>query len=100
MKDSKAATVSRNYSLDLLRIVAILMIILFHACCGPINYNFLNDFNKVIFSFLLHFGQIGVTLFMLITGYFSYKSTKSIKIKLFIFYIVFGFSSYLIFYYS
>lgn len=78
----KTVVTSRNYSLDLLRIVAMLMIVLFHACCGPINYNFLNDFNKVIFSFLLHFGQIGVTLFMLITGYFSYKSTKKHKDKI------------------
>ena len=82
MKNNKVATVSRNYSLDLLRIVAMLMIVLFHACYGPINYNFLNDFNKIIFSFLLHFGQIGVTLFMLITGYFSYKSTKKHKDKI------------------
>ena len=29
MKNNKAATVSRNYSLDLLRIVAMLMIVLF-----------------------------------------------------------------------
>ncbi len=82
MKDNKIATDSRNYSLDILRIVAMFMIVLFHACCGPINYNFLNNFNKVIFSFLLHFGQIGVTLFMLITGYFSYKSTKKHKDKI------------------
>lgn len=82
MKNNKAATVSRNYSLDLLRIVAMVMIIFFHACSGPIKYGLLGNTNQIFFSFFLHFGQIGVTLFMLITGYFSYKSNKKHKDKI------------------
>lgn len=82
MKNNKVAVSSRNYSLDLLRILAILMIILFHACCGPIKYNLLGETNQIFFSFFMHFGQIGVTLFMLITGYFSYKSNKKHKDKI------------------
>jgi len=67
----------RNYSLDFLRIVAILMIIIFHVCYKALIFDNLSGFNKLIVAFFLHFGEIGVNLFMLITGFFLYKSSSS-----------------------
>lgn len=72
----------RNYSLDLLRIVAIIMIIIFHVCYKGLIFENLSGFNKIIVAFLLHFGEIGVNLFMLITGFFLYKSHSSKKTKI------------------
>ena len=67
----------RNYSLDLLRVIAILMIIIFHVCYKALIFNNLSGFNKLIVAFFLHFGEIGVNLFMLITGFFLYKNNSS-----------------------
>ena len=67
----------RNYSLDFLRIIAILMIIIFHICYKALIFDNLSGFNKLIVAFFLHFGEIGVNLFMLITGFFLYKSSSS-----------------------
>lgn len=38
----------RNYSLDLLRVIAILMIIVFHICYKALIFNNLSEFNKLI----------------------------------------------------
>ena len=72
----------RNYSLDLLRIVAIIMIIVFHICYKGLIFENLSGLNKIIVAFFLHFGEIGVNLFMLITGFFLYKSRSSKKTKI------------------
>lgn len=72
----------RNYSLDLLRVIAILMIIIFHVCCKALIFNNLSGFNKLIVAFFLHFGEIGVNLFMLITGFFLYKNNSSKTTKI------------------
>ena len=72
----------RNYSLDLLRVIAILMIIIFHVCYKALIFNNLSEFNKLIVAFFLHFGEIGVNLFMLITGFFLYKSNSSKTTKI------------------
>lgn len=71
----------RNYSLDLLKIIAILMIVMFHYTYKGIIYNQLTNFNKIIYSIVFHFGEIGVNLFMLITGYFLCKQEKINKNK-------------------
>lgn len=72
----------RNCSLDLLRVIAILMIIIFHFCYKALIFNNLSGFNKLIVAFFLHFGEIGVNLFMLITGFFLYKSNSSKTTKI------------------
>ena len=72
----------RNYSLDLLRVIAILMIIIFHVCYKALIFNNLSGFNKLIVAFFLHFGEIGVNLFMLITGFFLYKNNSSKTTKI------------------
>lgn len=74
----------RNYSLDLLRIVAIIMIIIFHVCYKGLIFENLSGFNKIIVAFLLHFGEIGVNLFMLLLASSSIKVTARRKRKLFI----------------
>lgn len=72
---------TRNYSLDFLRIVAIVMIIIFHLCYKGIKFDELSTFNKFFVAFFWHFGEIGVNIFMLITGFFLYKSEKNQKTK-------------------
>ena len=72
---------TRNYSLDFLRIIAIVMIIIFHLCYKGIKFDDLSAFNKLFVAFFWHFGEIGVNIFMLITGYFLYKSEKNQKTK-------------------
>ena len=41
----------RNYSLDLLRIVAMIMIIIFHVCYKGLIFENLSGFNKIIVAF-------------------------------------------------
>ena len=81
----------RNYSLDLLRVIAILMIIIFHVCYKALIFNNLSGFNKLIVAFFLHFGEIGVNLFMLITGFFYIKVIVLKLQKLFVSYTISGF---------
>lgn len=61
----------RNYSLDLLRIVAIIMIIIFHVCYKGLIFENLSGFNKIIVAFLLHLSWL-----------FSYTLVKLVLIYL------------------
>lgn len=81
----------RNCSLDLLRVIAILMIIIFHVCYKALIFNNLSGFNKLIVAFFLHFGEIGVNLFMLITGFFCIKVIVLKLQKSFVSYTTSGF---------
>ena len=80
--EEKVKNNERNYSLDLLRIFSIILIIVFHVCYKSLDFSKLTGLNQIIVGFFWHFGEIGVNLFMLITGYFLYKSEKSQKSKI------------------
>ena len=60
-------------------IISILLIILFHYVSNS-SYTFLNlTFNNVLIESIWFLGEIGVNLFILITGYYLCKSKFSIK---------------------
>ena len=71
----------RKSNIELLRIVAILMIISFH-------YSFKSgyvvnqlDYNSIVVKTFYFLGELGVNLFILITGYFMVKGKFSFKKK-------------------
>lgn len=70
----------RNSNLEILRIIAIIMIIMHHYA---IYSGFLWDsevtVNRVIIDFFKMFGKLGVCLFIIISGYFYDKSKFTIK---------------------
>ena len=70
---------NRITSLDLLKILAIFLIVSFHASFkgipAPVANN-LNWFNQILYFLFYHFGELGVNLFMLITGFFLVNSRK------------------------
>lgn len=77
---------NRKSNFELLRIVSILCIILYHSVWhGGLGYLGLS-FNKILIDFLDMLGQLGVNCFMLISGYFllesNFKWMKVIKISL------------------
>jgi len=86
---------SRKSNFELLRIINIACIILYHSVWhSGVGYLGLS-FNKVLVDFLDMLGQLGVNCFMLISGYFllesKFKWVKVIKISLEAsFYICFG----------
>lgn len=71
----------RNSKLELLRIISIIMIIISHYTVHNyiINYTLPLGFNRFILEFSL-LGNIGVIIFILISGYFMINQTK-IKLK-------------------
>lgn len=77
---------SRKSNFELLRIVSITCIILFHSVWhGGIGYLGLS-FNKILIDFLDMLGELGVNCFILISGYFllesNFKWIKVIKMSL------------------
>lgn len=76
---------SRKSNFELMRIIAMLMIVLWHVIIyGNILGIYYNSFMSSLFSFLKFFLVIRVNLFMLLTGYFQistkFKFSKIIKI--------------------
>lgn len=71
----------RNSKLELLRIISIIMIIISHytAHNNVVNYTLPLGFNRFILEFSL-LGNIGVVVFILISGYFMINQ-KKIKLK-------------------
>lgn len=70
---------SRDSNIELLRIISIIFIIMFHYVYkSEFLYNGLTFNVFVIKSFWL-FGELGVNLFILITGYYVSKSNFSLK---------------------
>lgn len=68
---------SRSSNFELLRIVAILLIISFHnVFSGGYSFDAGISFNKITVDFFTMTGELGVNLFVLITGYFSINSSK------------------------
>lgn len=83
----------RNSNLELLRIIAMFLIVLHHFVMygiglgNPItSFTDNNSINMIIAQFMVIGGKIGVSIFVLITGYFSIK-TKYKMSKLFHLYI-------------
>lgn len=75
----------RNSNFELLRIIAMYMIVLHHCTAHGVfsywhnNITFLQNVNNFLCTFLSSGGKIGVTLFVLISGYFL--SVKEFKIE-------------------
>ncbi len=86
---------SRKSNFELLRIVSIVCIILYHSVWhSGVGYSTLS-FNKILVDFLDMLGELGVSCFILISGYFflenNFKWIKVIKVSLEAsFYILFG----------
>lgn len=74
-KDSKQE--GRQVGIELLRIIAMLMIVAHHFAIHGIfsnwsyNSSILEVFNSFWSGFLCSFGKVGVTVFIIITGYFN-----------------------------
>lgn len=68
---SKAEASPRSSNLELLRILSILMIVIFH-CAYKSGFGFEPGFsvNKLVVKCFWMLGELGVNLFMLISGYF------------------------------
>ena len=69
----------RKSSIELLRIIAILLIISFHYVYkSGFIFESLN-YNSFVVKTFYYFGELGVNLFILITGYFMVKGKFSMK---------------------
>ncbi len=76
---------NRLPSLDLLKILAIFLIVVFHASYKGIPtfvVDSLGWVNQAFYYIFYHFGELGVNLFMLITGFFLVSSTSVKKNKI------------------
>ena len=73
----------RNSNLEILRIICMLMIVLSHLCQhGILQFPDSPDFNVVFYVLGRYSGQIGVLVFIMISGYFLAAKDVTIK-KLF-----------------
>ena len=73
----KLETTNRKSNIELLRIIAMLMIVAHHfSAHGYFNTESMPYFNLIWLHFLSSGGKIGVNLFMLISGYFLISSDK------------------------
>ncbi|MBR3897725.1 MAG: acyltransferase family protein [Bacilli bacterium] len=81
-KASDKQLTERNSNIELLRIISMIMIIMSHYNVhNKINtFSLPLGFNRYILEITI-LGDIGVTIFVLITGYFSIDSSKPFKIK-------------------
>lgn len=72
----------RNTNIELLRIISILMIVLSHySVHSGINRNMLSlGLNRLLLE-IISLGNIGVIIFVLITGYYSIDNDKPFKVK-------------------
>lgn len=78
----------RQSNIELLRIICMVMIIAHHFCVHthiPFNEDLLS-FNRLWYEFLYTGGKIGVNVFILITGYFSFRNVTLKMGKVFQFY--------------
>ena len=72
----------RNSNFELLRIIAMIMIIIHHYTVhgGWIPFTYENfTFNMVLTQLMRYGGKIGCHLFMMITGYFMIKGKTNFK---------------------
>lgn len=71
---------TRYSNFDLLKIIAIGMIILFHYAYGKWDYSSMGNY-KVIMDVIWMFGELGVNVFALISGYFMIGQERPFKPK-------------------
>lgn len=79
----------RQSNIELLRIICMVMIIAHHFCVHTamtFDPNVIS-FNRIWYDFLYTGGKIGVNIFILITGYFSFRNVTLKLGKLFQFYL-------------
>lgn len=82
---SKKSYIIRNSNIELLRIIAMFLIV-FHHFCIHSSYTFPPEpsINVIIWSLGITLGKIGVSIFVLITGYYmvtqSLTATKVLKL--------------------
>ena len=80
MKEATIKGKKRKSTLELLRIVAIIMIIMHHyTLYSGFLWNNEITFNRIVINFFEMFGKVGVCLFIIITGYFYDKAQFKIK---------------------
>jgi surface polysaccharide O-acyltransferase-like enzyme len=81
MKDVSGVMMKkRNSSLELLRIVSMILIVAHHYVVhGGVYTSTNNPTNELIVQFLLYGGKLGVMIFIIITGYFLIDSSFSFK---------------------
>lgn len=90
---------NRQSNIELLRIICMVMILAHHFC---VHSSFLYDvnvlsINRLWYEFLYTGGKIGVNIFILITGYFSFRNVTLKMGKLFQFYFQIIFYSVVIY---
>ncbi len=89
----------RQSNVELLRIICMVLIIAHHFCVHTamtFDPNVIS-FNRIWYDFLYTGGKIGVNIFILITGYFSFRNVTLKLGKLFQFYLQIFFYSLIIF---
>lgn len=70
---------TRESNIEALRIISMLFIILFHYVANC-NFQYTNlSLNNLMIKTILFFGELGVNLFILITGYYLCESKMSLK---------------------
>lgn len=70
----------RNSSIELLRIIAMLFIVLSHySVHGGFKFDSINNYFNRFFLQIIVLGNLGVDIFVLISGYFNIKSKYSFK---------------------
>lgn len=72
MEDFKSKQRGRNSSIELLRIISVFLIVLMHAC-ALLDWESTSFTNKVIVGVINSIGNIGVSCFIFISGYFGVK---------------------------
>lgn len=79
MKEKVTDNKVRKSNFEMLRILSMLMIISFHYVFKS-GYSFeVMNFNSFFIKIFYFFGELGVNLFILISGYFMINSNRSIK---------------------
>lgn len=71
---------ARHSNFDLLKILSMGMIVLFHYAYGKWDYSSMGNY-KVIMDIIWMFGELGVNVFALISGYFMIEQDRPFKTK-------------------
>ena len=69
-----ASTKPRQSNLELLRIIAMFLIVMHHFACHGLFDGFSSPLNEIMVKFMVVGGKVGVNIFVLISGYFMINS--------------------------
>ncbi len=78
--DEKLQMKKRYSNFDLLKIISVAMIVLFHYAYGKWDYSSMGNY-KLVMDIIWMFGELGVNCFALISGYFMIEQKKPFKVK-------------------